>query len=409
MAENAERNLRLFQELLTCVHNVYFWTYDIHLANLYTNCPDGKVLNRIFLLNEPQTKLLPLSAKQQPVAFMDSVGLNWIVDYENDAADNLLYLHVIGPVFIEDISVRALERTLRGYGLSPELQQEAIRVFESLPVVPFTRFVEYGIMMHYCITGRRITMSDYQYPESHTNAAQEENPQMDAHGSWALEQKLLKLVEDGNPDYKKIAGKLVTGGNVSALGNGNSMRHFRNITIIFTTLCTRAAIRGGLTPEVAFTLSDKYIRGVEACTTLTEVAELNDAMQEDFVQRVYRCKLQQQSPNIQKCCNYIQTHLADKCSVPELAEKLGYSESYLSKKFKKETGKTLSEYITEERIRAAKTQLVAASEDLQTIGVQLGFASQSYFGAIFKRYTGMSPGEYREHWRDRPETPETKE
>lgn len=108
MAENAERNLRLFQELLTCVHNVYFWTYDVHLANTYTNCPDAKVLNRIFLMNEPQTKLLPLAARRQPVVFMDSVGLNWIADYENDAADALLYLHVIGPVFIEDISVRAL-------------------------------------------------------------------------------------------------------------------------------------------------------------------------------------------------------------------------------------------------------------------------------------------------------------
>ena len=94
MSENAERNLRLFQELITCAHNVYFWTYDSHLANTYTNCPDAAVLNPLFLGNEEQTRLLlPLGEKDRPAVLEDSLGLLWIADYEKDTVGVLLYIH----------------------------------------------------------------------------------------------------------------------------------------------------------------------------------------------------------------------------------------------------------------------------------------------------------------------------
>ena len=401
MSEQTEANLSLFRELVSCAHNVYFWTYDPQMKNIYTNCPAGDVLNRVFLINEPETRLLPLAGNRRPVVMMDTVGLTWIADFECDASGALLWVHVIGPVFIEDISAAALTKALREYGLSLEVLQNTLDTFLSLPVIPHTRFSEYGIMLHYCISGSKITISDLQYATAPGSQAgpQQQTP-MDAHASWAMEQKLLQLVEEGNPDYKKIAAKLATGSNVASLGNGNSMRHLRNITIIFTTLCTRAAIRGGLEPETAFTLSDKYIRGAEACTTLGEVAELSDTMQEDFVNRVYQCRLSRRSPAVQRCCSYIQTHLDEKMSVPHLAAMMGYSENYLSKKFKKETGRSLAEYMMSERIRAAQIQLISTQEDIQTIALHLGFTSQSYFGEIFRRYAGMTPGEYRNHRAD---------
>ena len=78
-----------------------------------------------------------------------------------------------------------------------------------------------------------------------------------------------------------------------------------------------------------------------------------------------------------------------------LAKKMGYSENYLTKKFKNEMGISLTQYITNLKIQKAKDLLVSGSESIQDICSQLGFGSQSYFGMVFHRETGMSPGAYR--------------
>lgn len=396
MAENAERNLRLFRELLTCAHNVYFWSFDIRLENIYTNCPHAKALRAIFRMNQTQVDLLLTMAHQEyPVVLSDGLGLTWIADYEPDSEGKLLYIHIIGPVFVADVSQSSLEMALQNIGISMDLRYEFLKVMRKIPVVPVTRFFEYGLMLHYCIKGEKITISDLHYPEPPQSAKCAEAHRKEAHGSWAMEQELLRLVEDGNLDYKEKAAQLVAGSNLSNFGNGDSLRHIKNTAIIFTALCTRAAIRGGVPPEIAYTISDRYISNIEAAASFSEAVELNTAMQDTFVTRVHQCKTGEQSTAIQRCCNYIQLHLGEKLTVPMLAKKMGYSENYLTKKFKNEMGISLTQYITNLKIQKAKDLLVSGSESIQDICSQLGFGSQSYFGMVFHRETGMSPGAYR--------------
>ena len=67
----------------------------------------------------------------------------------------------------------------------------------------------------------------------------------------------------------------------------------------------------------------------------------------------------------------------------------------LSSKFKKETGKTLNEFVIHERIQRAKSLLINTDKPLAEISNYLGFSSQSYFHNVFKRYTGQTPNEFR--------------
>lgn len=97
-------------------------------------------------------------------------------------------------------------------------------------------------------------------------------------------------------NYKEQAGRMVGIGMTGNLGNGDSIRHIKNITIVYTALCIRAAIRGGVDSEIAYTLSDQYINAIETCASLSEIAEVNAAMQEDFVRRVHQIKKQTAFP-----------------------------------------------------------------------------------------------------------------
>ena len=72
---------------------------------------------------------------------------------------------------------------------------------------------------------------------------------------------------------------------------------------------------------------------------LFRTCPIASTMYEDFVLRVRKCRT---NPNlsraIQKCCDYIEMHLEEKIRAKDLADWVGYTEYYLTRKFKDETG-----------------------------------------------------------------------
>lgn len=83
-------------------------------------------------------------------------------------------------------------------------------------------------------------------------------------------------------------------------------------------------------------------------------------------------------------------------SVKSIGEYANLSTSYLCTFFKSETGSTLNQYITEFRIKKAKQLLADPRNKVNEIGSQVGYNDGNYFGKSFRKYTGLSPSEYRE-------------
>ena len=79
-----------------------------------------------------------------------------------------------------------------------------------------------------------------------------------------------------------------------------------------------------------------------------------------------------------------------------MAKKYGYTPYYFSKKFKQEVGMSLREFAAEEKVRRAKELLIQGRLSVSDISETLGFNSQSYFGNVFRKITGMTPLEYRQ-------------
>ena len=72
------------------------------------------------------------------------------------------------------------------------------------------------------------------------------------------------------------------------------------------------------------------------------------------------------------------------------------SRPHLSSKFKAETGMTLTDFILNEKTEEAKRLLRYTDKTAAVIGSYLGFSSQGHFSRVFRKYTGLSPREYRE-------------
>lgn len=91
---------------------------------------------------------------------------------------------------------------------------------------------------------------------------------------------------------------------------------------------------------------------------------------------------------------YIEDNYTDsKLNLTSVAQNFGFSSSYLSRKFKQETGKNFIEYLTECRMKKA-TELALTNMKMFCASNEVGIPDPNYFGRCFKKYTGLSYSEY---------------
>lgn len=390
--------LELFHNMLRCCHELYLWSYDSEMNLLGSSCPEEPVVSALLAIGDHlDSTRAHAEANRAPLLLSNEMGLMWIADPERDEKA-LRRIHILGPFFIDSVSTRALEQRMGGMGLSAALQTEAMRFFRALPVISLSRALEYAIMLHYCVCGERIGISDMNYWENDQADNVPDTGTGDLHGTYEAEQEMLRMVREG--DWQSLKGhmdRMSTLGTLGKLSNDDSMRQLQNAVEVCITLFSRAAIEGGLAPEVSYTLTDHYFQRVEACASIAELTDVSMTMQEDFVQRVARCR---RDPSLSKpvraCIDYIDLHLEDELTLQTLAGISGYSEYYISKRFKKETGETPKEYIRKKRLERAKFLLRASSADIQNISDRLRFYSQSYFSEVFRKEYGITPTGWRE-------------
>lgn len=103
----------------------------------------------------------------------------------------------------------------------------------------------------------------------------------------------------------------------------------------------------------------------------------------------------QEEPPIERVKAYIRRHLHQNITRSELASHVWLNEDYLSRLFKKETGKKLSDYILDERIGQAKSLLARTDLSISVIALKCGFNDSTYFSYVFKKQTAMTPVDFR--------------
>lgn len=92
---------------------------------------------------------------------------------------------------------------------------------------------------------------------------------------------------------------------------------------------------------------------------------------------------------------FINSHYSDSTiSLEMIAGKFGYTSAYLSRLFKKETGKNLVDYVNEVRIFAAKKLLKQNNKKVYQVAEQVGYSNYNYFSKVFKQHVGISPSEF---------------
>lgn len=98
---------------------------------------------------------------------------------------------------------------------------------------------------------------------------------------------------------------------------------------------------------------------------------------------------------VREARHYIDRHFCESCTLSRIAEHLHISTGYLHTIFLRETGCTPYEYVNQKRIDKAKKMILIGEASMAQIALESGFCSQSHFGSVFKKATGLTPAQYK--------------
>lgn len=221
------------------------------------------------------------------------------------------------------------------------------------------------------------------------------------HIGYEQKRLLFECLKSGDIAGTKEASEQFLANLHSALipNQAENISIFREL-LRYTWVQMCVVAEGGGVPEAessGFTLP--YYFALENAETMHEMIELSQRLSVEYATAIALArKKSEYSPLIQKCCDYIQSHIYENPTTQKLAEAMHFSRSYVSHKFKKELGVSINQFIMQERIHAAE-RVLGTDMPLSEIAENLGFASQSHFTEVFKKQTGMTPSQYRKQRR----------
>ena len=246
---------------------------------------------------------------------------------------------------------------------------------------------------------KRGKASKQKIARSHTSTSSDAKDTGSYHGTYQFENLLLSYIRDGEVEKLRAFLSETAQHMVFTIGTlaADPLRQAKNMVIGLTAVVGKVAgIGGGMDVEDAYRLIDLYTQEVEKCGSVESVYLLQFNMVMDFTERVREAKLPENlSREVFSAVQFIADHAHEPIGIDDVAAHVGVSRSTLTRHFRAEIGKSLNGYVIEAKIRDAKRLLRYSDMTLGKIAGVMGFSSQAYFQTVFKRETGMTPGEYR--------------
>lgn len=278
-----------------------------------------------------------------------------------------------------------------------------IQTMRSLIYMPLESLQQILCTMNYVMNGEKLSLehivlhgsAETQITPNPAEANDGQAIPEEIHNTLAIEQTLMNMIRKGDTDALKAWIASAPAVHAGAMAQEH-LRQYKNTFIVTTTLAARSAIRGGMNVEEALSTSDLLIRSCEALQDVQNIQRLQINMLLTYTEQVARLREGiQPTPLAIAVSAWVQRHLSEPIDTEKLAQELHYSRPYLSRKFKEETGMTLTDFILTKKSEEAARLLAYTDKSLIAVSNYLGFSSQSHFSRVFKKYIGKTPSGYK--------------
>lgn len=315
-------------------------------------------------------------------------------------------LAVVGPYLLQPLTPELLAESAKRFpdadGILPSLE----RYYREVPCLPNENQL---MVLLYTLgevlwDGGTVTVQDLpvRFPtlppsaEAPKRTAPSDSPlSMEAlKNRYEDEERLIKAVSSGQADQAAIVYSRFSTRQMERRTTP-PLRDMKNYFVVLNTLLRKATEYGHVHPLYIDELSSRLAKQIEAAPSTQALSALGPKMVRSYCQLVQDFSMKGHSHLISKLLIYIDADLTADLSLSALAKLLNVNSSYLSALFKKELGSTLTEHVSKRRVTYAKFLLETTSLQIQTIAQHCGIPDVNYFTRTFKRYTGVTPKEYR--------------
>ncbi len=233
-------------------------------------------------------------------------------------------------------------------------------------------------------------------PKEAKSYRQEPIDYSDIYQRYDAENRLLGLIEKGRvEDVMQAFDEMMD--RSSRLTGLFTSTAYQSPSSILRALARKAAEKSGLSVVLIDQITQKAVQRLTSSSSIRKQTQYNYEMLIELTAAVRRHLINTSgySPEIVRVVEYLSLNYTQNADMEELCRISGYSASYLSKLFKRETGKTMTQYTADLRCRQAAEMLRETGLSVQEISSYVGYLDNNYFVKVFKKMTGKTPSEYR--------------
>ncbi len=368
-------------------------------------CPKGKTQEELCgMLGLHGFNALPDAAQIAERTFYvmeDAFGCRHILLRLPDAEEIML----VGPYLTERVSEANLMVLMERSGIEPAALGAVRRFYDKVPVMPSESALTVSLQaLGEALWGKsedafRIEMLPVglkQNIERTDIGSYDQFERTLIEERYEVEARLMNEVAHG---HSMRAAAIMSHFDNSVVEQRSAvpLRNFKNYLIISNTLMRKAVQQGGVHPLYIDKLSSSFARKIEAVMTMDEGKKLAGEIVRKYCLLVRNHAMKTYSPLVRKVILAIDSDLTADLSLCAHARALDVNASYLSALFRRETGQTLSDYVSHARIEHAIFLLNTTRMQVQTIAQHCGIPDVNYFTRTFKKIIGVTPTQYRRH------------
>ncbi len=339
----------------------------------------------------------------EPYIFACHSNLNHIV-FPLTNNNILLGSILAGPFLMEDPDSLLLTDLADKYKIPTSQILEMYEAAGSIPVIEPARVTYISRLIYYMCSGlvidniKQLTLNHSKlYQQSLINESiQTYKATADINHKiypYEKEKELITRLKTGDSEAAKALLNDRLGYGLFA--EGNNLDVVKSRASELSSLLSRAAIEGGATSDSVLKVNNQFLRTLQEVHTLDDLCYRLQETVDVFTECMFNYIPTKGNELTKRAIRYISRNFSKPLTLDEVAAHVHLNPAYFSSLFKQSTGSSFKEYLNMVRVEESKRLLTNTDYSIIEIALAAGFDDQSYFSKVFKRYTGLTPRQYR--------------
>lgn len=343
--------------------------------------------------------IMELVPEEGVIDYKDDFGLHYLVFPGRDSEAGAFVF--FGPYLYRPYGEANYRELLACHALS-ENAIEAIRwYFKRIPVVfnvTSWRQLFSTLLSRYlanpALEIRTVRHDRAEQAKEKPSIALSSIPYTSIEARYGAEAKMLEAIRHGDISeaiyYQNIFMSFTIDQRVQ-----DPLRNAKDMVIAASTAMRKTVEQAEVHPLYIDSLSGEILREIEEAENEVQVSALVPRMIRRYCLLVQSYSREHYSGVVRNVLNFVDFHYMEPLNLESLALKYAVNKNYLSTRFHKEVGMTVTDYINLTRVRRSLKLLSGTSLSMPEIAERCGFSDANYYTRTFKKIHGTTPNEYR--------------